>query len=136
MTDSEDKNTERTENTSVSANSERPAVDRQSLPTHYFIYLEEMKEGEPVARHRLNKGRTLIGRRQADIVYDDPLISRKHAAVEIYNENYILVRDLASTNGTFVNDHLIHQAKLLDGDVVRVGKIKLRLTIIRGADGG
>jgi pSer/pThr/pTyr-binding forkhead associated (FHA) protein len=61
-----------------------------------------------------------------DLAFDDPLISRKHAALEVYSRDYVFLRDLASTNGTFVNDHMVTQVKLRPGDTIRVGRIVLQ----------
>lgn len=50
---------------------------------------------------RIDKPRLVIGRAVGDILIDDPELSRQHAAIEFYGEKVIL-RDLGSTNGTFV----------------------------------
>jgi predicted Zn finger-like uncharacterized protein len=58
----------------------------------------------------ITKTRTTLGRSGADINLDDPEASRQHAVVEIIGETAI-VRDLGSTNGTFVDmDRIEHQA--------------------------
>ena len=43
----------------------------------------------------------LIGKRDADLVFTDPLVSRRHARIKILAERVFIV-DLGSTNGTYV----------------------------------
>ena len=76
----------------------------------------------------INKFKTTIGRRNADIVLDDPDVSRQHAVVERYDDK-ILLKDLESTNGTFLNGKKITVAFLKDGDVIRCGDSILRVQV-------
>jgi pSer/pThr/pTyr-binding forkhead associated (FHA) protein len=69
---------------------------------------------------RLERFRTVLGRRNADIVLDDHDVSRQHAVLERYGERY-LVRDLGSTNGTWVNGRKVEVEMLHSGDVIQVG---------------
>ncbi len=57
---------------------------------------------------RIEKPRVTIGRYDADISLDDAEASREHAALEIRGSNVVL-EDLGSTNGTFVNGERIAQ---------------------------
>jgi len=69
---------------------------------------------------------TTIGRDpSADIVLDDPGISRRHSEIRVTSDGPHLVasiRDLASTNGTFVNGERITSTRLVDGDRLTVGR--------------
>lgn len=55
---------------------------------------------------------------------DHPTVSYNHAIITKQNGG-IQIRDLQSTNGTFVNDARIHQSPLKSGDVVQIGPYKL-----------
>jgi predicted Zn finger-like uncharacterized protein len=68
----------------------------------------------------LSKVRTTLGRAGADITIDDPEASRVHAAVEILGEHAIL-RDLGSTNGTFVDLERVEQQLLYNQNEFRIG---------------
>ena len=60
-----------------------------------------------------NKAALTIGRDGAnDIIIDHPLASRRHARLE-YNETGFVVRDLDSTNGTYVNGDRIQGTRIL-----------------------
>lgn len=77
----------------------------------------------------------VIGRSsEANIVSaDDREVSKKHAWVGII-AGQLIVRDLGSTNGTFVNDNLsvpIKECELKDGDIIVLGRhngLKFRVT--------
>jgi hypothetical protein len=56
-------------------------------------------------------------------------ISRKHCVI-ITTENEVVVRDLKSRNGTFVNDERVaDEAVLLSGDILKVGPLEFELLI-------
>jgi predicted Zn finger-like uncharacterized protein len=68
----------------------------------------------------ISKTRTLIGRSGADINIDDPEASRQHAAVEIVGDVAVL-RDLGSTNGTWIELDRIEQHQLNNQQEFRIG---------------
>jgi predicted component of type VI protein secretion system len=84
------------------------------------------------AEHAVEQG-TTIGREGCDITLGDPDVSRRHAEIQISNGD-ILISDLGSTNGTFVNGERIDQPRSLrDGDEVRIGAVVWRLRAPAGA---
>lgn len=62
----------------------------------------------------------------ADVRLVDPVAARAHARVALENGQWV-VRDLASPAGTYVNDLLVGEYVLRDGDRVRVGRTILKL---------
>ena len=79
-------------------------------------------------RYPLLGSLTVIGRdATADIILDDPGISRRHSEIRVTIDGPHLVssiRDLASTNGTFVNGERLAVAsvRLVDGDQITIGR--------------
>jgi predicted Zn finger-like uncharacterized protein len=69
---------------------------------------------------QITKTRTLIGRSGADVNLDDPESSRQHAALEIVGDVAIL-RDLGSTNGTWIELDRIEQHQLNNQQEFRIG---------------
>jgi predicted Zn finger-like uncharacterized protein len=69
---------------------------------------------------QITKSRTVIGRSGADFNIDDPEASRQHASVEIVGDSAVL-RDLGSTNGTFVELDRIEQQALANQMEFRIG---------------
>ena len=58
------------------------------------------------------------------VVIDNPAVSGHHARV-FREGNAVVLEDLRSTNGTYVNEQHVYRHTLRDGDVVLVGKHKL-----------
>jgi len=65
---------------------------------------------------------------QCDIVISDPNVSRVHAWVTV-KKGEVVVIDRGSTNGTYVNNVKVEDAKLKSGDVIQLGR-KCTTTLI------
>jgi two-component system, cell cycle response regulator len=75
----------------------------------------------------ISKNALLIGRsEEANIRIDyDNFCSRKHALL-FWENKKCMIKDLKSTNGTFVNDKRISKPTILtEGDIVRLGTTKI-----------
>lgn len=72
---------------------------------------------------RLKGGRCIIGRRpEADLRIPSGTVSRQHAEVFISGDK-ARVRDMGSSNGTFLNDVRVQEADLAPGDRIVVGPV-------------
>lgn len=68
----------------------------------------------------------VLGRgRQATLVLPHPLVSRRHCEI-VEHQGFLLVRDLGSLNGTFVDQHRIQQEILPPGGLLTLGTITFR----------
>lgn len=78
----------------------------------------------------LEKGTYVLGRgKECDLVIKDDTVSRRHAQVEIVDEQTIKLSDLGSYNGTSVDGKMIEGAvRLKNGAAFTLGKIELRFT--------
>lgn len=64
----------------------------------------------------------VIGRSsKCDVQIDQESVSRNHARI-VRGPNGYVCRDLGSTNGTYVNDELIDEVMLRDGDQLKIGR--------------
>ena len=79
--------------------------------------------GGPTSGRRLNLDgpTTTVGRVGTTISVDDPTLSGLHFSIEERGHEFFL-RDLGSTNGTFLNGHLVRSAPLESGDEIRAGE--------------
>lgn len=83
-------------------------------------------EGVPPGAVYAVEGTLRIGRSdESDIVLNDPSVSRAHAVVEIV-AGQAMLRDLESTNGTYLNGRRIRAERLRDGDELQLGNTHLR----------
>ena len=61
-----------------------------------------------------------------DLTLDDVRVSRRHAELSASDGGFD-IRDLGSSNGTFVNGHRVTSARLADGDLIGIGGQTLQL---------
>lgn len=87
-------------------------------------------EGTPGGRFVLQPGKSVvIGRSlQADVSVDDLRVSRRHCEIQ-HGDRGIVVADLRSANGTFVNGQRVTKALLRPGDRLQVGNADLKVGI-------
>jgi len=73
------------------------------------------------------EGQLLVGRESdAELVLSEDLVSRRHAEF-IVRGGEVTLKDLASTNGTFVNGQRVKKMKLSVGDRVLIGTSLMKL---------
>ncbi len=106
----------------------RRGIDR---PGRYLAY---ESPGDRVEVVPLNGEWTRIGRSlAADIRFDDPTVSRRHALI-VRQPDGVRVLDDRSLNGVFVNGERVEWSALSDGDEILVGRHSLRFIDATEAD--
>ncbi len=95
----------------------------QKIPDRWQASIVIVDGLEKGMEYGLTKTYSIIGRdKSVDITpRGDAQISRRHAVIVFLDGNYIL-KDLESTNGTFMNGAFIKQAYLRHGDKFRTGQ--------------
>lgn len=63
----------------------------------------------------------------ANVSIGDPSISRRHCQLTLDSQGALIVRDLESMNGTYVDDSRVTKAVLKPGDIIRIGALTLRV---------
>jgi predicted RNA-binding Zn-ribbon protein involved in translation (DUF1610 family) len=87
-------------------------------PGEYVAY----RSGDDVVAFALEREWTRIGRSlAADIRFDDPTVSRRHALI-VRQPDGLRVLDDRSLNGVFVNGERVEWSTLADGDEVVIGR--------------
>ena len=99
------------------------------LPANRKIVLTVASGPGQGSTHTLAKARVILGRQGSDVALSDPEISRNHCVLEV-RENYINLKDMDSTNGTFMDEERVRAAMLRDGSEFRVGTTILRVNFV------
>jgi pSer/pThr/pTyr-binding forkhead associated (FHA) protein len=84
------------------------------------------RDGEE-SRYTINQETTVIGREEScDVVLNYKRISRRHAVIQ-FDGKAARIQDLASTNGTMLNDNLLtpEPKRLQDGDVITISPVTI-----------
>ena len=84
----------------------------------YLIVISGSRVGEMI---RIPETLTIGRDQEADFRITNDFMSRLHLRLERTIDDEIVAVDLGSSNGTFVNDNLIEQVVLKDGDKIRLG---------------
>ena len=89
--------------------------------------LKTVTEGVAERTFRMLPGgvRTLGRSTGADFIVDAALVSRVHCQVTVLQDGALELRDLDSTNGTYVNGQRVERARLSSGDRVQMGRVEL-----------
>jgi len=88
--------------------------------------------GETPKEVLLTEKRALVGRSDlSDIVVEDEFVSNQHALL-IRNANAVVLVDLKSRNGTFVNSRRVQSKVLLHNDIVSVGSHRMKMVYAAG----
>src|SRR5512135_2120232 len=70
---------------------------------------------------------TVVGRREfCDVTIDDPSLSKRHCVL-VKTDGLLVIRDLATTNGTKVKGQRSRGAALLPDDRIALGAYKMRV---------
>ena len=84
-------------------------------------------QGAMIREYPLDRPVLTIGRHEDnDIVIDHMGVSGRHARVAVYGQSVILT-DLQSTNGTFLNGRRVEQGELRPNDWITIGRHILTL---------
>lgn len=95
-------------------------------PGEYVLY----EDGEETKVVALTREWTRIGRSlAADVRFDDPTVSRRHALV-VRQADGVRVLDDRSLNGVFVNGERVEWRALNDGDEILVGRYRLTFVCV------
>ncbi len=107
----------------ISPSAPPPGLDPKKK---YALLIVSGKEAGKVLD--IEKTVVTVGRSGCDLVVDDPELSRRHARVEIQGAE-VTLRDLDSTNGTFMDDERIREAFIDNRSKFRVGSHEIALVI-------
>lgn len=89
----------------------------------FLLEIEGTKKGRV---YEVQTPFSLIGRKYGNILIEDEMVSKKHAQIDIIDDEIFYIKDLASTNGTYVNGNKISYYKLKERDKIKIGNTILK----------
>lgn len=99
-----------------------------------MIKLKHIINGAVVSDIDMSEGEFSIGRNHGNsLQLDDGVVSGAHALITLKPSHYLpemlelTIRDLASTNGTYVNNAAIKEQELKHGDMIRIGSYEYKV---------
>ena len=99
-----------------------------------MIKLKHIINGAVVSEIDLGEGEFFIGRNHGNsLQLDDGVVSGRHAVISLSPNAYlpdvfdVTIRDLASTNGTYVNSAAVQESELRHGDAIRIGTYEYKV---------
>jgi pSer/pThr/pTyr-binding forkhead associated (FHA) protein len=96
------------------------------MPKAFLKIVAGVKQGMNVPLP--NDRPLLVGRRDADLVLDDPMVSGRHLQISLEGETWFL-QDLGSTNGTMVDGRLVREVALTAGSEITIGSARMVLFV-------
>jgi len=104
--------------------------ESQTMPMDYSDVIPETSlcfTIKDIGDIELSQGKYILGRsEEADIKIDDRSVSRKHAEILVL-KNQVVIVDLSSSNGTFINGERISMKEVQPGETVRFGQVNCLL---------
>ncbi len=101
---------------------DKNAEEGLTLPEDKIIYLYVIKGPRSGYKYKVTKPRVIVGRgSQADLIIPDLEVSRQHFSLEI-SENKTILRDLNSTNGTYIDGERVSSVKIEDRTEIQIGQ--------------
>ena len=102
----------------------------------YRLVLVDNESGKDRQSWTLQLPATIGRDPQLDVCIDDESISRTHCRLSLNTYDALSIRDLGSTNGTYVHNERVNQSTLQPGDILQLGAVTLRIEFTSDTDPG
>jgi len=99
-----------------------PAVGGARKPLAWLEMMDAEGSREAISTTNLRIGRG----KDNDLVLSNKSVSSHHCVIQQARDGTWSINDLKSGNGVYVNDRRVEHNKILDGDVVELGEVKMR----------
>jgi pSer/pThr/pTyr-binding forkhead associated (FHA) protein len=100
------------------------------VPANIQVVLDVTRGPDQGKKFKVANRSTVIGRgEQADFRLADTSVSKRHCQLEIHNKDKMTLKDLASANGTRLNDRYVSAVKIRHGDVMHIGETVIKILI-------
>jgi type II secretory pathway predicted ATPase ExeA len=125
-------------------NIDHPALQHQPINKEKLVQSDKQagegvpkliitRDGKMLQEVELANARALIGRSGlSDVVIESHFVSRQHALL-VRDQGAVVLVDLKSSNGTFVNSRRISSKVLLDNDIIMIGDHRIKIIYASGS---
>ncbi|MEM9444345.1 MAG: FHA domain-containing protein [Verrucomicrobiota bacterium] len=94
---------------------------------NYNLYLETELASHSAKSYMLKLGQSFIGTsKNCNIAVDHPTVSKFHCRIDL-SHDAMVIRDLGTHNGTFLENKMIAKAFLAPGDTISLGELSFRI---------
>lgn len=100
-----------------------------------LLVKQRLAQGTTTQFLEVQRDHCVLGRKDADVLLNEPRCSRHHALFYVDRDGGLRIKDLESTNGTYLNGRRIRDAGLRAGDEIRVGQAAI-VVVVAEADAG
>jgi pSer/pThr/pTyr-binding forkhead associated (FHA) protein len=94
---------------------------------YYQLILQNQVEGLSQSTWMLRPPGVIGRDSSCQVCIDHPSISRQHCQFSLNHEESLIVKDIDSMNGIYVDDARVKQAALLPGQVLQIGALRLHI---------
>lgn len=99
---------------------------KEFKPYAYLVFQDETKKRYPITNTIWRIGRGTDN----EMTLRDSSVSRRHAEIDRDKGDIFTIIDLSSLNGVYVNNKKIDKHILREGDIIEIGDINLRFTLL------
>ena len=109
-------------------NDENQAICTESVnQSQRWLLSGQISDDDPIREYQIHDALFTVGRSSdSSLCLPVGCVSKNHAEIQCHG-NQLQLRDLNSTNGTFLNDKKIDTAILEHGDIIDIGKHSLKI---------
>ncbi len=94
---------------------------------HYQLILQNHVDGLSTKRWKFTAPATVGRDPTCDLCLDHDSISRKHCQFALNGEGALMIKDLESMNGIYVDDRRVHHATLMPHQLVQIGALIMQI---------
>jgi EAL domain-containing protein (putative c-di-GMP-specific phosphodiesterase class I) len=104
-------------------------LDSQQAPPSEWFLCGQVTDQEPVREIPIHSATFTVGRKTgSSLCLAVGCISSKHAELEVTEHGELVLRDLGSTNGTFVNGKkIVEEVRVAEGDLIQFASLVFRV---------
>lgn len=106
------------------------ADERAGLPPGMAVSITVIRGPDVGTKFQMSGQKVLVGRKRGDVLLRDRETSGIHASIEQAPDGTFILRDLGSTNGTYLDGRRLTVGEIQSGQQIRIGSNYLLFTVV------